>query len=164
MSGWFVVNVADAPALHHDDAGDVVAFEAAADGRFPDFGINVRVLRPGQPDAMYHAENRQEGFLVLSGECVAIVDGEERPLKAWDYLHCPAGTPHVLVGAGDGPCAIVMVGGRGEGATVHYPVSEAAARFGASVAEPTDDPREAYAPWGGRASLVPTRITWPPTG
>jgi len=156
---WFVVNVADAPALRHDLAGAFVPFESR-EQRFPDFGINIHVLRPGEPNAKYHAESVQEDFLVLSGECLAIVEGEERRLRAWDFLHCPAGTAHVLVGAGDGPCAVLMVGARREGATVHYPVSELAARHGASVPEATDDPRQAYADWSGE--FVPTKLDWPP--
>jgi len=159
MPGWFVVNVADAQALRHQRAGSFVGFEPP-DERFPELGINVHVLEPGQPNAKYHSESTQEDFLVLSGECIAIVDGEERHLRAWDFFHCPAGTEHVFVGAGDGPCAILMVGARSPDATVHYPVNELAARHGASVAQPTSVPAEAYADWG--ADFTPTRLTWPP--
>ncbi len=94
---------------------------------------------------MYHGESRQEGFLVLSGECIAIVEGEERQLKAWDFVHCPPWTEHVFVGAGDGPCVMVMVGKRGKGGEILYPVNEAAVRHGASVLEETTKPDEAYA-------------------
>lgn len=159
MSGWFVVNVAAAEALRHEHAGSYVRFEDPEE-RFPDYGINVHLLEPGQPNAKYHAESVQEDFLVLSGECVAILDGEERRLAAWDFVHCPAGTEHVFVGAGQGPCAILMVGSRRPDATVHYPVNELAARHGASAAEPTSVPDEAYADWS--AELTPTRLTWPP--
>jgi mannose-6-phosphate isomerase-like protein (cupin superfamily) len=106
---WFVLNVADAPALGNEVCGAWAAFEDP-EAPFPDFGINVHVLQPGQPNAKYHSESVQEDFLVLSGECVAIIEGEERPLRAWDLVHCPAGTEHVFVGAGDRPCAILMVG------------------------------------------------------
>src|ERR1700755_2673510 len=109
MSEWFVVNVADAPAMRHEVGGVVVNLEPER-GLFTDLAINVRVLEPGQPSSMYHAENGQEGFLVLAGEGLAIVEGQERTLRAWDFLHCPPETEHVIVGAGDGPCAVLMVG------------------------------------------------------
>jgi uncharacterized cupin superfamily protein len=83
---------------------------------------------------------------VLHGECVVILDGEERPLRQWDFLHCPAGTEHVFVGAGDGPCAVLMIGSRREDAA-HYPVNDTAARYDASVTQATDEPAEAYADW-----------------
>jgi uncharacterized cupin superfamily protein len=97
----------------------------------------------------------QEDFLVLAGECIAVVDGEERRLRAWDFVHCPAGTDHVFVGVDAGPCAILMVGARRDDAEITYPVSEAAGRYGASVDEETDDPRAAYAPHGHKASARP---------
>jgi uncharacterized cupin superfamily protein len=161
MPDWFVVNAADARALKHERSGTGIAFEDP-DERFPEVGINIRVLNPGQPNGKYHSENVQEDFLVLSGECILIIEEEERRLRAWDFVHCPPGTPHIFVGAGDGPCAILMIGARNPDATIEYPVSEAAARHGASVTEATSDPREAYADWGGRASLKPTRAPWPP--
>jgi uncharacterized cupin superfamily protein len=159
---WFVVNVADATALSHERAGKRVMFDNL-DEPFPEIGINIRVLQPGQPNAKYHSESVQEDFLVLSGECLVIVDDEERQLRAWDFVHCPAGTPHVFVGAGEGPCAILMVGARHPAATVHYPVSDAAARFGASVAKATADEDEAYAEWDGGESIKPTKLDWPPS-
>ena len=81
---------------------------------------------------------------MLHGECIVILDGEERHLRQWDFLHCPAGTEHVFVGAGDGPCAVLMIGSRREDAA-HYPVNEVAAKYGASVTKTTDEPAEAYA-------------------
>jgi uncharacterized cupin superfamily protein len=158
VADWFVVNVAEAPAQEHEQAGSWVRFEDP-DDRFPDFGINIHVLQPGQPNAKYHSENQQEDFLVLGGECILIVEDEERPLRAWDFVHCPAGTPHVFVGAGDGPCTILMVGARRPDQKVHYPVNEVAAKYGASSQRATDVPAEAYADWGG---LKPTRLPWPP--
>ena len=156
---WFVVNVADAPAQLHHQAGSWVRFEDP-DQRFPDFGINIHVLQPGQPNAKYHAESGQEDFLVLSGECIAIIEGEERRLRAWDFVHCPGGTAHLFVGAGDGPCAILMVGARPPDETVHYPVNELAARYGGSVPRATSDPEEAYSDWN--SELEPTQLRWPP--
>ena len=159
MAEWFVVNIADAPAMRHERSGLSVRFESP-DDPFPDFAINVRLLEPGHPVGMYHAESVQEDFLVLSGECLAIVEGEEQRLKAWDFLHCPAGTNHIIVGAGEGPCAVLMVGARTPGRTIHYPVNEVAARYGASVAADTSDPGEAYADWPWQRT--PARMPWPP--
>jgi uncharacterized cupin superfamily protein len=141
--GWFVVNAREAPWWHSDAFGSACTFEGEV--RFPDLGINIQVLRPGQPNCMYHGENAQEDFLVLYGECLAIVEGEERPLKQWDFVHCPAWTQHVFVGAGDGPCAILMVGRRPEEEELLYPVSEAALKHNAGVEEETTSGREAYA-------------------
>jgi uncharacterized cupin superfamily protein len=81
---------------------------------------------------------------VLSGECTLIVEGEERVLRPWDFFHSPAGTEHIFVGAGDAPCVIMMAGARGEDWQVRYPVSERAARYGASAEKETSDPRQAY--------------------
>ena len=114
--------------------------------------------QPGEASGLYHAESDQEGFLVLSGECVAIVKGQERRLRQWDYLHCPPGTAHITIGAGDAPCAILMVGTRSPDRTIEYPVEPAAARYGAAVERATDSPREAYAGW---PPLVRTRSPWP---
>jgi uncharacterized cupin superfamily protein len=159
-AGWFVVNVGEASWKRLPNGQAWCAFEPD-DAPFEGFGIGVDVLLPGQPNGMYHSESVQEGFLVLSGECIALVEDEERPMRQWDFLHCPPGTNHILVGAGSGPCAILMVGVRSPDRTIHYPVNELAARYGASVSEPTDSPREAYAgldrtisrvsaPWPGR--------------
>jgi uncharacterized cupin superfamily protein len=137
--GWFVVNVADGQALHTDRYGDGCLFEDRPDHMFPEFGINVRVLQPGQPNAMYHRENAQEAFLVLDGECVAIVEEQERPLRKGDFVHLPAGTAHVLIGAGDGPCAVLMVGTRKADASYLYAASQTAGRFGAALPEDTTD-------------------------
>jgi uncharacterized cupin superfamily protein len=144
MPGSYVLNVADAPAFEHPVAGVRILFERP-DAPFPDTGVNIQVLRPGQPNCKYHSEGVQEDFLVLAGECLAIIDGKERPLRAWDFVHCPAGTHHVFVGMGDGPCVVLMIGARREGRTIEYPRSEAALARGAGVETGTDSPREAYA-------------------
>ncbi len=102
------------------------------------------MLEPGQPACMYHGEDEQEDFLVLAGECLLLIEGEERPLKAWDFVHCPKSTEHVFVGAGSGPCAVLAVGSRSGGGVV-YPASELAQRHGAGVAAETHSPEEAYA-------------------
>jgi uncharacterized cupin superfamily protein len=141
--GWFVVNARETRWWHHDTFGSSVTFEGEVP--FPDFGINVQVLEPGEPNCMYHGENAQEDFLVLTGECLLLVEGEERPLKQWDFVHCPPWTEHVFVGAGDGPCAILMVGARPKPDELLYPVSEVARKHGAGVEQETTSGREAYA-------------------
>jgi uncharacterized cupin superfamily protein len=141
--GWFVVNARDARWWHHDTFGSAVTFEGETP--FPDFGINIQVLEPGQPNCMYHGENAQEDFLVLAGECLLLVEGEERPLKQCDFVHCPPWTQHVFVGAGDGPCAILMVGARPKHEELLYPVSDVARKHGAGVDQEATAGREAYA-------------------
>jgi len=141
--GWFVVSAHDARWWHHDTFGSAVTFEGET--AFPDFGINIQVLDPGQPNCMYHGENAQENFLVLAGECLLLVEGEERPLKQWDFVHCPPWTQHVFVGAGDGPCAILMVGARPKHEELLYPVSDVARKHGAGVEQEATSGREAYA-------------------
>jgi uncharacterized cupin superfamily protein len=145
--GWFVLNARDAQWWHHDTFGSSVIFEGD-EARFPQFGVNIQVLEPGQPNCMYHGENAQEDFLVLSGECLLLVNGEERPLKQWDFVHSPAWTEHVFVGAGDGPCAILMVGARPEHEELRYPVDDLARKHKAGVEQETSSGREAYAPFG----------------
>lgn len=156
--GWFVLSLEDALAVRNEEKGGAEYPIEPRTSRFRDIGVNVRVLRPGEPNALYHSEEVQEGFLVLSGECTLVVEEEERPLKRWDYFHCPAGTRHVMVGAGDGPCAILMIGARPD-VGIRYPVSEVAAKYGASVAKETGDGDEAYADWPGE--YVPVRLPWP---
>jgi len=141
--GWFVVNAKEARWFDSEAFGSGTVFEG--EPAFTQLGININILEPGQPMCLYHRENQQEDFLVLQGEGVLVIAGEERPLKAWDFVHCPPGTDHVLVGGGDGPCAILAVGFRGKNEEIVYPVSEAAARYGASAETETPDPKEAYA-------------------
>jgi uncharacterized cupin superfamily protein len=141
--GWFVVNARESRWWHHDKFGSAVTFEG--DVNFPDFGINIQVLEPGEPNCMYHGENGQEDFLVLAGECLLLVEGEERPLKQWDFVHCPAWTEHVFVGAGSGACAILMVGVRPDVEELLYPVAEVARKHDAGVEQETSSGQEAYA-------------------
>jgi uncharacterized cupin superfamily protein len=156
-----IVNLAHAPARSHPRRATVIELEPE-DVSWPDTGVNVQVMQPGQPNCRYHSEPVQEDFLVLYGECIAIVGGEEKRLRQWDFLHCPAGTEHVFVGAGDGPCAVLMIGSRRVNAA-HYPVNEVAARYDASASEPTDEPAEAYADWR-REPWRPTENPWPLPG
>jgi uncharacterized cupin superfamily protein len=156
--GWFVHNLSEALAVQNDAKGGAMYPLEPREAPFGDFGVNVRVVWPGDPNALYHSEGVQEGFLVLSGECTLVVEEEERPLRQWDYFHCPADTRHVIVGAGGGPCVILMIGSRPEVETLLYPVSEVAARYGASAARETDEPDEAYADWPGE--YLPVRLAW----
>ena len=153
--GWFVVNVGDAPWLRNDYFGARTSFEAG--GRltrelpeleqhsFPQVGFTVYVLEPGRPSTMYHRESDQEDFLVVSGECLAIIEGHERRLRAWDFFHAAPNTTHSFVGAGDGPCVILMVGARTEAGTILYARNETALKHGAGVEQDTPSPDEAYA-------------------
>jgi uncharacterized cupin superfamily protein len=159
MDEPFVVNLADAPARTHPRRAAVIELEP--DGvHWRDVGVNVRVMAPGQPSGLYHSEQAQEDFLVLYGRCVAIIDEREHELRPGDFVHCPPGTAHVFVGAGDGPCAVVMIGSRPSD-SLHYPVSEAAGGHGASATSATDDPDEAYAEWR-RESWSPASGVWRP--
>jgi len=142
--GWFVLNVSDTIFLTSDHMGSVGEFEAGA-AEFEGLGIRIATLLPGQSHGLYHRENTQEGFLVLAGECLLLVEGEERQLKRWDFFHSPPGTEHALVGAGGGPCAILMVGARRPDFEVVYPVSELAQRHNAGVSVEATHPRDAYA-------------------
>jgi len=139
--GWFVLNARQARWLD-GEFGAYTRFEG--DVRFPQVGINIGVLAPGQPACMYHGEDEQEDFLVLAGECLLLIEGQERKLRQWDFVHCPAWTEHVFVGAGDGPCTLLAIGSR-TGGDVVYPVSELARRHRAGVERETHEPDEAYA-------------------
>lgn len=142
--GWFVINATEAPWFGAHGLGRAVGFESR-EHRFPEFGINIHRIPAGEPNCMYHAENAQESFLVLAGECVLIIEGEERPLRRWDFVHFPPGTPHVVVGAGDAGAVVLMAGTRKDPEEIIYPVDPAAQRHGAGVDEATPDPRRAYA-------------------
>ena len=160
--GWFVMNVRDAEWMTSDTFGSGCVFESR-DAWFPQLGINLSVLEPGQPNCLYHSESQQEAFLVLSGECRLLVDEKERLLRPWDFFHCPAGTEHVFVGAGDGPCVILMAGARSKEEQLLYPVSELAGRYGASAEKETPNPKEAYAPFDQPKPEKPSywgRLPW----
>lgn len=157
--GWFVLNLGDALAVRNEEKGGATYPLEPDGGGFGDFGVNVHVLWPDEPNGLYHSESVREAFLVLSGECTLVVEEEERPLRQWDFVHCPPGTRHIFVGAGDGPCAILMIGGRPEVEQLHYPASEVAAKHGASAARDTPNPDEAYADWPGE--FLPARVPWP---
>jgi uncharacterized cupin superfamily protein len=155
--GWFILNLADLRWSTQPGHGTWCMFESPAT-RSTMLGIGVHVLPPGEAPGFYHVEQDQEGFLVLSGECIAIVEGQERRLRQWDYLHCPPGTAHMTIGAGDAPCAILMVGTRTRSDEIHYPVEPAAAAHGASVTVATDSPDVAYA---GQPPRTAVASPWP---
>ena len=153
--GWFVLNAREARWRHREGRGEVLSFTGTTDVEvetyFPHLGVNLVVLGPGEPMAMYHWEGDPEGFLVLAGEALLIVEGEERQLVQWDFVHCPPGTEHVIVGAGSGRCAVLAVGAREHldskvgAAWGAYTVDEAALRHGAGVEEETTDSEQVYA-------------------
>ena len=148
--GWFVLNARDAPWRKRDGRGLLCEFEAPQ-GEASDFsqrGVNITVLAPGEPMSMYHWEADQEDFLVVAGEALAIVEGEERPLHQWDLLHCPPNTEHTIVGAGTTPCVVVAMGARDRSTGPDwggYTVDDAARRHDAGVEVATTVPAEAYA-------------------
>ena len=168
--GWFVVNAREARWRHREGRGDSLPLTGWTDfeceTHFPQLGIQLIALGPGEPIGMYHWEADQEGFLVLSGEALLIVEGQERPLRQWDFVHCPAGTRHMIVGAGADTCTVLAVGARdhmarpGWGA---YVVDDVALRHGAGVEEETSDPGVAYARFPP-AVPAPCRDGWLPTG
>ena len=142
--GWFVVSVSEGAWVTSPAFDSECVFEGPG-ARFKDIGVALAVLAPGRPNGLYHREtHNQEDFLVLAGECLLLIEGEERALKAWDFVHCPPGTNHIFVGAGDGPCVIFMVGARKSDAIV-YPRSELASRHGAGVEVETPSSDDAYA-------------------
>lgn len=157
--GWFVVNAADATKYGMDDGLYAILFEGQP-GAWPHFGLNLRVIAPGRPAAFYHDESGQEAFLVLQGECLLIIEEQERRLRQWDFVHCPPHTAHIVVGAGDEPAVVLMVGARNAGDEIRYPVSEVAGRYNASSARDTTDPREAYATLDSPPR--PGSFRWPP--
>jgi uncharacterized cupin superfamily protein len=146
VEGWFVLNAREARWRHREGRGECLPFDG--DMEFPQVGINLFVLGPGEPIGMYHWEADQEDFLVLSGEALLIIEGSERPLRQWDFVHCPAQTEHIIVGAGDAPCAVLAIGARelSTGADWGcYTVDEVALRHGAGVEQETTEAEQAYA-------------------
>jgi uncharacterized cupin superfamily protein len=144
--GWFIVNARETRWRGVGGRGALTDFDG--DGEFPQLGVHVFVLGPREPMSMYHWEADQEDFLVVSGEALLIVEGEERPLRQWDFVHCPPGTKHTIVGAGTGPCVIVAVGARDRSTGPDwggYTVDEVALRHGAGAERETTEQEEAYA-------------------
>jgi len=157
--GWFVVNARDAVWGESETMGVFTRLGEGSDARFAQLGFNIGVLWPGQPACMYHREANQEGFLIVAGECILFVEGEERHMKQWDYFHCPADTDHVIVATGTEPCVAIAVGSRASRDIV-YPELEAARRHGGAVEKETTDPKEAYA--GMEVRDAPYKDGWLP--
>jgi uncharacterized cupin superfamily protein len=143
--GWFVVNVRDGAWVTNEALGAAFVIEGD-DAPFRDVGFTLLALQPGQT-TRYHREANQEDFLVLAGECLLLVEGEERQLAAWDFVHCPPNTEHGFVATGDAPCVVFMTGARKGWPEkgIVYPRSELALRHGAGVETETMSPAEAYA-------------------
>jgi uncharacterized cupin superfamily protein len=144
--GWFVLNARDARWRDRQRRGYSLPFEGSAD--FPHLGVCLFVLGPGEPIGMYHWEANQEDFLVLSGEGLLLVDGEERPLRPWDFVHCPVGVSHMIIGAGDVPCVVLAVGARGNEGDADwgaYSVDDVALKHDVGVEVETSDADVAYA-------------------
>jgi uncharacterized cupin superfamily protein len=144
--GWFILSARDARWYHAEGRSAWCDFEGDQD--WDQIGVNIQVLEPGQSTGMYHWEADQEDFLLVRGEALLIVEGEERPLRQWDFVHCPPRTNHIIVATGTGPAIVVAIGGRahqnapGWGG---YTVDEAALRHGVGVEEETTDAQVAYA-------------------
>ena len=142
---WFVRNVRDMQWWDRGVRGSVSDLVGDDEAQV---GVNLFVLGPGEPMSMYHWEADQEDFLVLSGEALLVVEDEERPLRQWDFFHCPPNIPHTIVGAGSGPSAILAIGAREHQDSPEwggYPYSEVAMKHDASAERETSDPHEAYA-------------------
>jgi len=141
--GWFVVNTADAAWVTNEVYGGVCIFESddfVLRGRpdlteyvKPGAGFTIRVVPPGQPSSLYHAESVQEDFLILMGECVLIIEDQERHLRAWDFVHCPPMTSHAFIAKDGGPCVILATGNRRDDLERVNRRSEAALRYDAGT-------------------------------
>ena len=156
--GWFVVNATEARWREWGTLGVYCPFE----GKLPflQVGINISVLQPGESLGRYHLEpGHEEHFLVLEGECILVVEEQERRLRPWDFFHCPPGVAHMIVGAGDAPAVVLAAGARGNGKGVSqgvvYPVSDLAGRHGVSVADETTSSHDAYADLPRSKTSVP---------
>jgi uncharacterized cupin superfamily protein len=144
--GWYVLNARDARWSQRESFGRVCILEPEPFGEvFTEHGFRLVVLQPGQSNGRYHRESVAEDFLVVAGECLLLVEEEEHRLRRWDFVHCPPEANHIFVGAGEGPCVLVMSSARRPDSTIVYPVSQIAAEHGVAVDVETDDPSEAYA-------------------
>jgi uncharacterized cupin superfamily protein len=146
-AGWFVINARDARWMHNG-MRTVCKFGGEGPAHFDDLGIGLYSIDPGHPMTLYHHETGQEDFLVLRGDCVLIIEGQERRLAAWDFIHCPPGTAHTIVAAGHAPALILAVGARKEKGSARYPVEPAAIRHGAGVPDDETSARDHYATFG----------------
>jgi len=149
--GWFVVGTGEAAWVTNAEwSGGVCIFESddfvlrgrpdLTEYEKADAGFTIRVVPPGRPSGLYHAESVQEDFLILQGECILIIEEQERHLRAWDFVHCPPMTAHAFVATDDGPCVILATGNRRDDLERVYPRSEAALRHGAGSVVTTTEP------------------------
>lgn len=160
VDGWFVVNARNARWRRSGPFGNYCDFEGKRP--FRQLGFNISVLEPGQSLGLYHRENAQEDFLVVAGTCLLIVEEEKRELQAWDFVHCPPETNHMIVATGDEPAVVVAVGARGLSRKgIVYPVSETAAKHGVSAKKETTDPSDAYAEFP-KSSRTAYEVGWLP--
>jgi uncharacterized cupin superfamily protein len=150
--GWFVLNARETRWFRKSGQGLSVPLtghdEFEAETWFPMLGMAIRVVNPGEPSTVYHWETEAEDFLVLSGDAILIVEGEERPVKQWDFVHCPPEAQHAFVGSGEGPCVILCASSRvfqKAGPWGYYTTDEASRRHGADSPEETQDGAIAYA-------------------
>jgi uncharacterized cupin superfamily protein len=149
--GWFVLNAREAQWNQRPGRKGLTltgGTDWEADTYFPMLGVNLAVLDPGEPNSMYHWETETEAFLVLSGEALLIVEGQERPLRQWDFAYCPPKTEHVIIGAGEGPCVVLAMSSREHqafGPYGEYLANDVARKYGASPEEDTQDGNVAYA-------------------
>ena len=169
-AGWFVLNAHEARWIRREGRGHSLPFtgwtEEEAETLFRELGVNLVLLGPGEPIGMYHWEADTEDFLVLSGEAVLIIEGEERRLRQWDFVHCPPEARHVIVGAGNGPCVVLAIGARnhiGEDCNGGaYTVDEVALRHGAGVETQTSNAEVAYEHFAS-SEPTPYREGWLPS-
>lgn len=146
-AGWFVVNAREARWLHNDMRA-VCRFGGEGEAHFDDLGIGLYWLEPGKPMSLYHHEAGQEDFLVLRGDCLLIVEGHERPLGPWDFVHCPPRTPHAIVASGTESALVLAVGVRKEKGSARYPVEATAVRHGAGLPDERASATDVYASFG----------------
>jgi uncharacterized cupin superfamily protein len=142
--GWYVLNARESRWYDRRERGLVCRL---VEDESAQIGANLFVLGPGEPMSMYHWEADQEDFLVIAGEALLIVDGEERPLRQWDFFHCPPNVPHTIIG-GVGPAVVLAIGARANQDGDDwggYPLSDVAMRHNAATEEETNDPAVAYA-------------------
>jgi uncharacterized cupin superfamily protein len=165
--GWFVLNARDSRWYYIAGRGAFCDFEGEQKD-WTQLGINISRLGPNEAMAMYHWEADQEDFLVVYGEALLVIEGEERQLRQWDFVHCPPDTKHTILGAGEDGCVVVALGARehqnspGWGG---YTADEVARRHDASVEQDTTNPDDAYGPirerFGAR-ELTPYQEGWLP--
>ena len=84
---------------------------------------------------------------MLAGEGILLIEGEERPVRQWDFVHCPPEARHAFVGAGSGPCVLLCASSRQfqkDGPWGYYCSDPVAERYNASSPEDTQDSDLAY--------------------